>query len=98
MTGPRIEDETRAVLRPLMGDRDSRRARLTRAFSSYPGLLDRISLDGETGVFLSLLLQTLRDYGDLETGVPAVRVLLESVRGEVGVRDRANIDQIIQRL
>jgi hypothetical protein len=47
-------EEIRDLLRPLMGDRDSRRARLTRVFGGYPGLLDRISLDGETGVFLSL--------------------------------------------
>ena len=94
----RIEDEIRAVLRPLMGDKDSRRARLTRAFDRYPGLLDRISLDGETGVFLSLLLKTLHDYGELEAGVPAVRVLLESVQGEVGAGDREKIDQILGRL
>jgi nucleoside phosphorylase/CHAT domain-containing protein len=92
-----LDDQIRSLLRPLMGDRDSRRARLTRAFARYPGLLDRIDLDGETGVFLSLLLQTLRNYGDIEPGEPAIRVLLESVRGEVGAGDRAKIDQILGR-
>jgi nucleoside phosphorylase len=92
-----LDDQIRSLLRPLMGDRDSRRARLTRAFARYPGLLDRMNLDGETGIFLSLLLQTLRNYGDLEPGEPAVRVLLESVQGEVGAGDRAKIDQILGR-
>ena len=91
-----FEHELRAVLRPLMGDKESRRARLTRAFAGYTGLLDRISLDGETGVFLSNLTNTLRDYGDLEHGVPAMRVLLESIKSEVGLRDRERIERIIQ--
>ena len=90
-----IEGEIRAVLRPLMPDRDRRQARLTRAFAAYPGLLDRIATDGETGVFLSHLLQTLRDYGDVKPGLPAVAVLLESIRDEVGAGDRQYIDQIL---
>jgi nucleoside phosphorylase/tetratricopeptide (TPR) repeat protein len=93
-----LDEEIRSILRPLMGDRDSRRARLARAFADYHGLLDRINLDGETGVFLSHLLQTLRDYGDLEPGSPAVGVLLESIKTEVGAGDRARIDQILQSL
>jgi hypothetical protein len=94
----RIEDEIRTVLRPLMGDRDSRRGRLTRAFGAYPGLLDRLNLDGETGVFLSLLLHTLRDYGEVERGLLAVAVLLESVKGEVGAGDRERIEEILRAL
>jgi hypothetical protein len=81
-----------------MGDRDSRRARLIRAFAGYHGLLDRIGLDGETGVFLSNLISTLRDYGDLEPDLPAVRVLLESIKREVGAGDRRRIDRIIEGL
>ncbi|MBV8234918.1 MAG: CHAT domain-containing protein [Acidimicrobiia bacterium] len=92
------EDEIREVLRPLMGDREKRQARLGRAFAAYPGLLTRIGVDGDTGVFLSLLLQTLRDYGEVEPGTPAVRVLLESIKGEVGAGDRARIDAIISSL
>src|SRR4051812_46401677 len=91
-----IEDEIRAVLRPLMGDRDSRRARLARAFGSYPGLLGRINLDVEPWVFLDLLLQTLRDYGKIERGRPAVCVLLESIKGEVGFQDQQRIEGIVR--
>ena len=79
------EDEIRDLLRPLMADRDSRRARLGRAFARYPGLLDRVALDGETGVFLSNLISVLRDYGELEAGLPAFHVLLDSIRGECGL-------------
>ena len=32
-----VEDDIRFVLRPLMGDRDQRKARLDRAFAAYPG-------------------------------------------------------------
>ena len=92
-----IEDEVRALLRPLMGDRDSRRARLARAFAKYPGLLDRIGVDGETAVFLDLLLNTLRGYGEVEEGKPATYALLESIRSEVGVGERKRIDSIIRR-
>ena len=93
-----LDDRIRAVLRPLMATEQSRQARLTRAFHAYPGLLDRVATGGETGVFLSHLLQTLRDYGEVEPGRPALRALLESVKDEVGAGDRATIDQIIQSL
>ena len=93
-----LDDRIRAVLRPLMATEQSRQARLTRAFHAYPGLLDRVATGAETSVFLSHLLQTLRDYGEVEPGMPALRVLLESIRDEVGAGDRAKIDQIIQRL
>ena len=93
-----LDDRIRAVLRPLMATEQSRQARLTRAFHAYPGLLDRVATGGETSVFLSHLLQTLRDYGEVEPGMPALRALLESVKDEVGAGDRAKIDQIIQRL
>ena len=91
-----IEAEIRDMLRPLMGDRDSRRARLTRAFAAYPGLLNRIGVDGDTGVFLDLMLNTLREYGEVEAGKPAVCVLLEVIRSEVGVRDKERIDEILR--
>ncbi|HLN50756.1 MAG TPA: TIR domain-containing protein [Thermoplasmata archaeon] len=94
-SGGNLDDQIRAVLRPLMPDRDRRQARLDRAFAAYTGLLDRIAIDGETGVFLSLMLRTLRDYGEVEPGLPAVAVLLESVKGEVGAGDRQRIDQIL---
>jgi nucleoside phosphorylase len=95
---PNVEDEIRTFLRPLMGDRDSRRARLSRAFALYPGLFDRINLDGETGVFLSNLINTLREYGEVEAGKPAIRVLLGSVKDEVGAGDRQRIERISQGL
>jgi hypothetical protein len=79
-----------------MPDRDRRQARLMRAFAAYPGLLDRIATDGETGVFLSLMLQTVRDYGEVEPGHPALAVLLESIRDEVGAENRQRIDQILR--
>ena len=93
-----LDDRIRAVLRPLMATEQSRQARLTRAFHAYPGLLDRVATGGETGVFLSHLLQTLRDYGEVEPGRPALRALLESAKDEVGAGDRAKIDQIVQSL
>src|SRR5512135_2087069 len=77
-SGP--DDRIRAVLRPLMATEQSRLARLTRAFHAYPSLLDRVATGGETSVFLSHLLQTLRDYGEVEPGRPALRALLESVK------------------
>jgi len=91
-----IEDEIRAVLRPLMGDLNQRKARLERAFAPHPALLDRIDLHGETGIFLTLLSKTLREYGEVEQGRPAVCVLLESVKDEVGVKDREQIERIVR--
>jgi len=91
-----LDDRIRAVLRPLMPTEQSRQARLTRAFHAYPGLLDRVATGGETGVFLSHLLQTLRDYGEVEPGMPALRALLESVKDEVGVSDRDWIEEILR--
>jgi hypothetical protein len=91
-------EEIRDVLRPLMGDRETRRARLSRAFKPYTGLLDRIGVDGETGVFLDLLVDTLEAYGQVDAGKSAVCVLLESIKSEVGVADRHRIDAIIRAI
>jgi len=89
-----LDDQIRDLLRPLMTDVQSRKARLGRAFTKYPGPLDRIAYDGETGVFLDHLIGRLYDY-DAEPGVPALAVLLESVRGEVGAGDQRIIDTIL---
>lgn len=93
-------EEVRELLRPLMTDKDDRLARVTRAFPPhrYAGLIGRIKQGGEPGVFVGNLITTLLDYGDLEPGVPALRVLLESVKSEVGVSDRRRIERIIQGL
>ena len=93
-SGP--DDRIRAVLRPLMATEQSRQARLSRAFQAYPGLRDRIATGGETGVFLSHLLQTLHDYGAVEHRKPALHALLESVKDEVGVSDREWIEEILR--
>lgn len=91
-----IENEIRAVLRPLMADQDSRKARLDRAFAAYPALLDRIDVHGETGVFLTLLLKTFREFGEVERGKHAVCVLLESVKVEVGFQAQQQIERIVR--
>ena len=95
---PFAEEEVRTILRPLLNDTNQRRARLDRAFAAYPGLLDRIDVSGETSVFLSLLLKTLREYGDVEAGVPAICLLLESIKSEVGAADRKYIGEVMVRL
>jgi hypothetical protein len=91
-----IEEEIRAVLRPLMGDREQRKARLDHAFAEYPALVDRIDVHGETGIFLTLLLKTLREFGEVESDRPAVCVLLESIKGEVGFQDQQRIERIVR--
>jgi hypothetical protein len=92
----RIADEFRDVLRPLMGDREKRQARLDWAFAGHHGLIDQISVDGDTSTFLSLLFKKLREYGEIEVGKLAVCVLLESIKGEVGLRDRERIEEILR--
>jgi len=90
-----LDDQIRDLLRPLMADVQSRKARLGWAFAKFPGPLDRIAYDGETGVFLDHLIGKLYNYGEVEPGVPAVAVLLESLRGEVGAGDQRIIDTIL---
>src|SRR4051812_44889882 len=90
-----FNDQLRSLLRSLMTDVHSRKARLGRAFARYPGLLERIAYDGETGVFLNHLIGTLYDYGEVEPGLPALAVLLESLRGEVGAGHQQRIDAIL---
>ncbi len=90
-----LDDQIRDLLRPLMADVQSRKARLGRAFAKYPGPLDRIAYDGETGVFLDHLIGNLDDYGEVEPGLPALAVLLKSIRNDVGVGDQRIIDTIL---
>ena len=91
-----LDDQIRDLLRPLMADVQSRKARLGWAFAKFPGPLDRIAYDGETGVFLDHLIGKLYDYGEVGPGLPALAVLLESIRNDVGVGDRQRIDTILR--
>jgi hypothetical protein len=93
---PDLDAEIRAILRPLMADSANRQARLTRAFGRYEGLLDRIDLEAPRAVFLDLLVDTLRSYGEVEPGKPAACVLLESVKSEVGVEIQDQIEKIVR--
>ena len=56
-----LDDQIRDLLRPLMADVQSRKARLGWAFAKFPGVLDRIKYDDETGVFLAHLVGKLYD-------------------------------------
>jgi hypothetical protein len=90
------DEQIRTILRPLMRDSRGRSGRLARAFGDYEGLIGLIEVDGSPTDFLDHLIGKLREYGETERGKPALCVLLESVKGEVGADKKSLITKIIR--
>ncbi|NEP61050.1 MAG: hypothetical protein F6K31_29390 [Symploca sp. SIO2G7] len=61
-------------------------------------VLSRMIWDTPVNVFITNMVETLVDFGDLESGQPALFALLEVIREDVGYDKRIVIDKLIKIL
>ncbi len=81
----------------LIKDKAGRRALMIEAFGlDYQQL--RIDFDGETRVFVLNLIDSLNGYGKIETGIPALAVLLETARQHISPTEADRIDALLLRI
>jgi Effector-associated domain 8 len=92
---PETLREVVTLLRPLMSSERERRALLTHALYGCPAL-QQIHYSGSVDAFLVNAVQALCDYGEVEPGRPALRVLLETAREQVGSDRQWRIDVVIR--
>ena len=92
---PKTLREVVTLLRPLMSSERERRALLIQALRGCPAL-QQIHYSGPVDAFLVNAVQALYDYGEVEPGRPALRVLLETAREQVGSDRQRRIDVVIR--
>jgi len=86
------------LLRPYLRDENERRAYLLRALGMNAPVLNRLILNTSVDVFITNMVNELVAFGDIAPGQPALCVLLEVIREDVGVNNKARIDELLQQL
>jgi len=79
-----------------MTDADERKALIESALYGSP-VLDRINWSGAARGFTVRLVRTLEDFGEIEAGKPAIVMLLEDLREQVGDDRQKQIDDILSQ-
>ena len=85
------------ILCPLMRSEAERRALLNHALENN-ALLHRLDLTGATESCVSNMIDQLIDFGEISSGRPALRVLLETAHDRVGVDKQARIDAVLSEI
>ncbi|MEM6284686.1 MAG: TIR domain-containing protein, partial [Chloroflexota bacterium] len=96
-----ILDQLSEIIRPFATTQSDREALIVRAFgvgATTNRIAGSIEINGTTSNFTILLIRRLVDYGEDEPGKPTLRVLLESIRHDVGPDRQAEIDELIAAL
>jgi hypothetical protein len=86
------------LLRPYLRDENERRAYLLRALGMNAPVLNRLILNTSVDVFITNMVNELVAFGDIAPGQPALCVLLEVIREDVGVDVRSDIDELLLQL
>ncbi len=85
------------ALSPDMSDERTRKPRIEAALYGAP-VLAKIDWTGPQDVFTYHLVQTLDRFGDLQSGTPALAVLLSAWKAHVGIDRQAAFDEVIRQL
>ncbi|MEQ8467417.1 phosphorylase family protein [Coleofasciculus sp. E1-EBD-02] len=86
------------LLRPYLRDENERRAYLIRALGMDTPVLNRLVLNTPVDSFITSMVTELVDFGEISPGQPALCALLEVIREDVGVNNKAKIDKLLQQL
>jgi hypothetical protein len=86
------------LLRPYLRDENERRAYLLRALGMNAPVLNRLILNTSVDVFITNMVNELVAFGDIAPGQPALCVLLEVIREDVGIDVKDSIDQLLQKI
>jgi hypothetical protein len=90
--------EIKTLLVPSMTTVTDREARLIEAFGTEDTLLGRIDYSLPPNTFITKLVRILADYGNDESGQPAIITFLASTKSLFGPNKASQIDQIISKL
>jgi Effector-associated domain 8 len=82
-----------ALCEPFLRTENERRTLIDIVFAGVTTKPD-IDISGAPGEFTRRLIFRLRDYGDIESGKPALWMQLEVIRQQVGVDKQAQIDAL----
>jgi formylglycine-generating enzyme required for sulfatase activity len=85
------------LLLPAMNDGAERKALIESALIGST-VLDKIQWDGSARTFVTRVAKQLDEFGEIEKGRPALVVLLEEFRGQVGANVQAEIDAVLAQL
>ena len=86
------------LLRPYLRDENERRAYLIRALGMDTPVLNRLVLNTPVDVFITSMVKELVDFGKIASGKPALCALLEVIREDMGVDNKARIDELLRQL
>lgn len=86
------------LLRPYLRDENERRAYLIRALGMNTPVLNRLVLNIPVDVFITSMVKELVDFGKIAPGQPALCALLEVIREDMGVDNKARIDKLLQKI
>ena len=95
MSDKKTFDETIALLLPHMSEVGSRRALVESGLYGCR-VLGSIDWSGAPQVFTVSLVRTLLTFGECETGRPAIVMLLEELKGQVGFNLHFRIEVVIK--
>ncbi|MGE0885546.1 MAG: SUMF1/EgtB/PvdO family nonheme iron enzyme [Blastocatellales bacterium] len=90
-------DQIVKLLLPEMGDAQARKALIEAALYGSV-VLQKIQWDGAAGVFTRQLVNTLADFGKLDSGQLSLVALLEEVRKQVGQESQTRIDELLSQI
>jgi hypothetical protein len=85
------------LLRPLMENESQRRGYLIRAFGTDTPLLHSLVLNTPTNDFIPYLVNKLVNFGEI-SGKPALCILLEVIREDVGTDIKLRINELLQQV
>jgi len=89
----RSQQQIIELLSPLMASEQDRRSLLILAFVYHP-LVQQIDFSGAVASFVPALVDRLAQFGKLDDGRPALWVLLEVAREQVGLDQKHRIDAL----
>jgi len=81
----RSQQQIIELLSPLMASEQDRRSLLIFAFGSNHPLVQQIDFSGTVALFVPALVDRLAQFGKLNDGRPALWVLLEVAREQIGI-------------
>ena len=81
-----------------MWDENERRAYLIRALGMDTPVLDRLVFNTPVDVFITSMVKELVDFGNIETGKPALCAVLEVIREDRGVDIKVIIDELLGQI
>jgi len=90
----RSQQQIIELLSPLMASEQDRRSLLIFAFGSNHPLVQQIDFSGTVASFVPALVDRLAQFGKLDDGRPALWVLLEVAREQVGLDQKHRIDAL----